>query len=61
MSGVLIQEKVHSFSIGFKDADPESFKACTGWLTQFNTRYGIKNVQLQGEILCLQLSLFVRS
>ena len=57
VSGVLLQEKAHSFFYRlYPDADPESFKASTGWLTKYNTRHGIKNVQLQGEIMSSDMS-----
>ncbi len=57
VSGVLIQEKARSFFYKlYPDADPESFKGSTGWLTRFNQRHGIKNVQLRGEILSSDVS-----
>ena len=52
VSGVLLQEKARSiFAKLYPDADSDSFKASTGWLTKFNDRHGIKNIQLRGEIL----------
>ena len=57
VSGVLLQEKARSFFAKlYPDADPQSFKGSTGWLSKFNTRHGIKNVQLRGEILSSDLS-----
>ena len=59
VSGVLLQEKARSFfSKLYPNADPDSFKGSTGWLTRFNIRHGIKNVQLRGEILSSDLSAF---
>ena len=47
VSGVLLQEKARSFfSKLYPNANPDSFKGSTGWLTRFNIRHGIKNVQL---------------
>ena len=52
VSGPLMQEKALSFFQKlYPDADPESFKASTGWLKRFNNRHGIRNAQLRGEIL----------
>ena len=57
ISGVLLQEKARSFFTKlYPDADPLSFKGSTGWLTKFNQRHGIKNVQLRREILSSDLS-----
>lgn len=57
VSGVLLQEKAKSFfSKLYPDDNPESFKASTGWLTKFNFRHGIRNVQLRGEILSSEVS-----
>ena len=57
VSGVLLQEKARSFFAKlYPDADPQSFKGSTGWLTKFNKRHGIKNIQLRGEILSSDLS-----
>lgn len=57
VSGVLLQEKARSFFPKlYPDEDPDCFKASTGWLTKFNTRHGIKNVQLRGEILSSDIS-----
>ena len=45
VSGVLLQEKARSFFVKlYPNADPESFKGSTEWLTKFNQRHEIKNV-----------------
>ena len=57
VSGVLLQEKARSFFAKLHlDADSQSFKGSTRWLTKFNKRHGIKSVQLRGEILSSDLS-----
>jgi len=39
----------------YPEEGPPTFKGSTGWLTRFNTRHGIKNVQLRGEFLASKL------
>ena len=57
VSGVLLQEKARNFFPKlYPDADSQSFKGSTGWLTRFNQRHGIKNVKLRGEILSSNMS-----
>ena len=57
VSGVLLQEKAHSFFMRlYPDDDPQSFKGSTGWLTKFNKCHGINSVQLRDEILSSDLS-----
>ncbi len=57
VSGVLLQEKARQFFTKlYPDEIPESFKASTGWLSKFNFRHGIKNVQLRGELLSADIS-----
>ena len=51
ISGPLMQEKALFFRKLYQDADPESFKASTGWLKRFNTRHRIRNEQLRCEIM----------
>ena len=54
---MLLQEKACSFFAKLHpDADSQSFKSSTGWLTKFNKHHGIKSVQLRGEILSSDLS-----
>ena len=54
---MLLQEKALSFLAKLHpDADSQSFKSTTGWLTKFNKCHGIKSVQLRGEILSSDLS-----
>lgn len=57
ISGVLLMEKAQMyFSKLYPDADPDDFKASTGWLQKFNQRHGISSSTLRGEILSADTS-----
>ena len=57
VTGVLLQEKARLlFPQLYPDADPNAFKASSGWLQKFNKRHGIKDSALRGEILSADTS-----
>ena len=57
VSGPILQEKaLQFFHQLYPDAEKESFKASTGWLTKFLLRHGIRSVSLQGEALSADVS-----
>ncbi|XP_025203542.1 uncharacterized protein LOC112600511 [Melanaphis sacchari] len=47
--GPLICEK--AFEMNTKLGGPEDFKASSGWLHKFKSRHGIRELQIQGELL----------
>ncbi|XP_050065139.1 jerky protein homolog-like [Aphis gossypii] len=54
ISGPLICEKALEMNTKLKG--PEDFKASSGWLHKFKSRHGIRELQIQGELLSADLS-----